>query len=431
MRGIMEKLDNTIDVKKYLENGNLTEPFMDIKFLKQELEKVSTHRKEQNLDGDIEWCLMDFIHQNLKFCKDKDFVDRNQFSRTVQEIFESKLATGCTDYAYVYASLARQLGIPTTILQTSQKEWTNKLINNIGNSKMHYGHTFCECFLNGKWVLVDPSNRKIDWQYEKYASFKIQLEWKIGDSRTFLPYFRGLDLGTKMSLNDFLVKESGLVKKEFFKIYDTNMVKQRYEQIKSPEELKNFMNEIFSYGWLDVENNEHLETMKELQNYKAMSIGEIFDYKIESCLEGAKFAQYWFSKHNMATKIYFSRMTLKNIETGVKSYPDMHFLVLFECDKGKWGRFEQVNPTEQGVYYFDNFDDAFQHVLAKHKKQEDFYRERFKDEKNSTFSLGLFEFKELEDNLTFDKLQNMADEKENLYNNNITDEKKNEQRMLY
>ena len=65
----MGKLDKTIDVKKYLKNGNLTEPFLDTKFLKQELEKVSKHRKVLNLDGDIEWCLMDFVHQNLKFCQ--------------------------------------------------------------------------------------------------------------------------------------------------------------------------------------------------------------------------------------------------------------------------------------------------------------------------------------------------------------------------
>ena len=187
----MEKLNKTTDLKRFLESGKLTQEFFNVEKLKKELEKISKKREEQNLDSDIEQCLLEFVHQNLTLCEDKDFVINNQFFRSAQEIFESKFATGCTDFAYVFASLARQMGIPTTILQTAQKEWANKLINNIGNTKRHYGHTFCECFLNNKWVLVDPTKSLIDWQYEDFLTFKLELEWRVGESRTFLPYFRG------------------------------------------------------------------------------------------------------------------------------------------------------------------------------------------------------------------------------------------------
>jgi len=413
----MEKLNKTTDLTTYLKNGELTQQFLDIELLKKELEKISKQKKEQNLDDDVLECLLDFVHQNLTFCEDKEFVIKNQFSRSAQEIFKSKMATGCTDYAYVFASLARQMGISTTILQTAQKEWTNKLINNIGDTKKHYGHTFCECYLNGKWILVDPTKPtepRIDWKYAQ--SDKIFLnDWKVGESKTFLPYFRGLDLGARMSLNEFCEKENKIVKKQFSQIYDTNLVKQRFKELKTPEELKDFMDKIFSYGWLDNNKKEHLETMKNIKNFSSMSVEEIFNYKIESCLEGVKFAKYWFDKQNINAKIYFSRGVLKNNETGAKNYPSMHFLLLFQCKDGKWGRFEQVHMLEKGVYYFDNFNDAFHHILLRHNEGENFNQNRFKDDKNLSYSSGLFEINELKDNLTFDELQKITDEKENLY----------------
>ena len=411
----MEKLNKSTDVKIYLQSGNLTKPFFNTEFLKKELEKISKKREEQNLDSDIEQCLLEFVHQNLTLCKDKDFVINNQFSRSAQEIFESKFATGCTDFAYVFASLARQIGIPTTILQTAQKEWANKLINNIGDFKRHYGHTFCECFLNNKWVLVDPTQSLIDWQYEDFLTFKLELEWKVGESRTFLPYFRGLDLGARMSLNEFCKKENKIVKKQFSQIYDTNLVKQKFEKINTPEGLKNFMDEILSYGWIDKEKNIHTATMKDIESFMSMTIDEIFDLKIESCFEGAKFAKHWFDQQNIKTKIYFTRCQVVDSDTKQKTYPYMHFFLLFKNKDGTWGRFEQTNAEEQGVYYFDNFDEAFSHVLENHKKREKMQIKKYGAEKNLTLSSGLFEFNELKDDLTFDELQKIADEKEDLY----------------
>ena len=89
--------------------------------------------------------------------------------------------------------------------------------------------------------------------------------------------------------------------------------------------------------------------------------------------------------------------------------------MLFKNKDGTWGRFEQTNAEEQGVYYFDNFDEAFSHVLENHKKREKMQIKKYGAEKNLTLSSGLFEFNELEDDLTFDELQKIADEKEDLY----------------
>ena len=194
-------LNTTTDVNKYLKSGTLTAPFLDTDSLKVRLKVIEKSLKKKKQDCDEISCLFQFLHSKLEFENENKTLMQKKFSRSAEEIFESRKMTGCTDCAYVFATLARQIGIPTTILQTSQKEWVNKFINGLEDNEMHYGHTFCECFVDGKWVLVDPTNQKIDWKYESENKV-IKTEHKIGDSHTFLPYFRGLNL-KEMSMKEF------------------------------------------------------------------------------------------------------------------------------------------------------------------------------------------------------------------------------------
>ena len=75
----MEKLNKTTDLKRFLESGKLTQEFFNVEKLKKELKKISKKREEQNLDSDIEQCLLEFVHQNLTLCEDKDFVRLHRF----------------------------------------------------------------------------------------------------------------------------------------------------------------------------------------------------------------------------------------------------------------------------------------------------------------------------------------------------------------
>ena len=413
----MEKLNKTTDLKRFLESGKLTQEFFNVEKLKKELEKISKKREEQNLDSDIEQCLLEFVHQNLTLCEDKDFVINNQFSRSAQEIFESKFATGCTDFAYVFASLARQMGIPTTILQTAQKEWTNKLINNIGDFKKHYGHTFCECFVNGKWILVDPTTKNIDWKYDESNSFKIRTEWKVGASKTFLPYFRGLDLEKRMNLNEFLIKENEIVKEQFSQIYDTEVVKKRFEQVNTPEMLKDFMDEILSYGYIDTQNIEHTETMHGVENHRVLSIEEIFNYKYETCAEAAKFAKYWFVKNGYECKLFFERIKRREHETDKYFNHSTHFYILFKDKKKGWCRFEQSSgDLKTGVLSLGDYSTALKHIVEDveitRQNQIDYNKDR--DVDFDTY--GIYEFKDIKDGWTYRNINKTADKSVNILN---------------
>ena len=193
----MKKLNKTTDIERYLKNGALTEPFLDTESIK---ENVFRDYKKKN--GKIEGytplhSLFNWIDHCTKF-GDKEFNAKNRFQRTAQEIWESQTTTACSDYAILFATFARQLGYPTTFLHTAEEGWLKRLKNN-GEYNHHCGHSFCEVFYEGKWVLVDPTFRKIETDYNPS---RLILSYKVGQGNIYIPYQRDLDLGVRQSTKE-------------------------------------------------------------------------------------------------------------------------------------------------------------------------------------------------------------------------------------
>ena len=192
----MKKLNTTSDLKKYLNFGNLTTPFLEngVVFNKVNIDyttKTKQGKKITILDSLISW-----IKYNVKLEKNnKEFINANKFQRTAKEIWDSKIATGCTDYAILFCVFARQLGYPCTFLHTAQYEWLQKLKNE-EYINVHCGHSFCECYYNNEWILIDPTCREIT---HKYNPSKLELNYTVGESSIFIPYMRNLDLGKKQT----------------------------------------------------------------------------------------------------------------------------------------------------------------------------------------------------------------------------------------
>ncbi len=199
------------DLYYYLEYGVLTKPFLDKDIVSKKVDldfnaKIINNTNYTKIESLYHW-----INHHIKFSKDDAFVINNKFQRTAQEIWESGFAVGCSDYAILFATFARQLGWATTILATADIEWFKNFKK--GRSKIHSGHYFCECFYDNKWVLVDPTCKKITIDY---SLGKITLSYQIHNSNQFIPYFRDRDLGKKQTMKqhnldmDLLCKELNL-----------------------------------------------------------------------------------------------------------------------------------------------------------------------------------------------------------------------------
>ena len=183
------------DAKEYLNFGNLTQPFLEKSYIEEMVMRDYNACKRD--DNTIFKSLAKWIHHRLRYaktCKEKNC----KFSRTAKEIWESGFTTGCTDMGLVFATMARQLGYPTTILHTAEENWIKRL--QAGEDyAMHYGHTFCEVFFNERWILVDPTASKVVYDYNPN---KIHLPYDLGGNSVFVPYKRCIDFEKPQTIKE-------------------------------------------------------------------------------------------------------------------------------------------------------------------------------------------------------------------------------------
>ncbi len=189
----MEKLNTTSDVKKYLSSGKMTTPFLRDTIVFQKVqsdqEVNSAHRTELE-------SLIGYIDNHLKYAENQKIRDENKFRRTAKGIWKSKFTTGCADNALVFATMARQIGIPTTILETADEHFLEEFVSD-SSVKAYRGHFFCECFYNEEWVLVDPTFNKV---IRNYDVNNIKLPYKVGGSDRFKAYLREIDFGKERNV---------------------------------------------------------------------------------------------------------------------------------------------------------------------------------------------------------------------------------------
>mgnify|MGYP001852481187 CR=1 FL=1 len=191
----MKPLNKIENIEEYRHFGPLTQPFLDKDYVYNKV--LNDLKNKQKDESSIHFLtsLILWIHKEVKYSKDDD-IQNLKFRRTANDIWKSKKASGCTDFGLLFATFARQLSIPTTILHTAEYDWLRKLKSG-QNSLMHIGHTFCECYFGDNWILVDPTSKYIKTNYNPE---KLELPYSLGGKSVFIPYFRGLDLGEKQTV---------------------------------------------------------------------------------------------------------------------------------------------------------------------------------------------------------------------------------------
>ena len=178
------------DSEYFLQSGELTKPFISAQFVYDKVmgdynKNITNGIRLTKLDS-----LMNFIHSYVKQDNDSDFISENKYYRTAKEVFESGKSTGTTDFANLFCTFARQLGLPTTHLHAADYTWVKQL--KAGKLTRHVSCSFCECYYGGKWLLIDPANKKI---INDYNPSMISLGYYIGTSCQYVAYMRCIDLG--------------------------------------------------------------------------------------------------------------------------------------------------------------------------------------------------------------------------------------------
>lgn len=134
-------------------------------------------------------------------------------------------------------------------------------------------------------------------------------------------------------------------------------------KIKCSQDVYQFMNDNIEYGWIDINGNKHLNTMKEFRRiYRTMSIDEILEYKIGTCIDQVNLMHYLLNKINIKNKMYCCRIFEPDDYGNLEEEEHMHCFVLF-YENNKVYHMEHPNFEKKGIYEYNSEDEAIKTIV--------------------------------------------------------------------
>ena len=147
-----------------------------------------------------------------------------------------------------------------------------------------------------------------------------------------------------------------------------NHLKDKYNKIKSPEELLDFMHTNIKYGMYGI--NKRLYDTSDLDAFELASdiywnlsapattlkigYGQIFDQ--------VELERDWFTRNGYECKTLYITFLAKSIN----SYPTHAYLV-YKKD-GKWNWFENCDKSNYGIHSYESLTDLITDQMSKHVK---------------------------------------------------------------
>lgn len=134
------------------------------------------------------------------------------------------------------------------------------------------------------------------------------------------------------------------------------------EQIRSPEDILAFMKNNIKYGWLDINNQEHIGNMKGFRKlYRTSSLEEVLSHKIGTCIEQVFLMHILLDKINIPSKMFCTRIYEDENYNDLESDEHMHCFLLYYVNN-KVYQLEHPNWEKMGIYEFNNEHEAISEI---------------------------------------------------------------------
>ena len=134
-------------------------------------------------------------------------------------------------------------------------------------------------------------------------------------------------------------------------------------EIQCSQDVYKYVEDNIEYGWIDINGNKHLNTMKEFRKiYRTMSIEEIFKYKIGTCIEQVNLMHYLLKKINIKNKMYCCRIFEPDDYGILEEDEHMHCFVLF-YENNKVYHMEHPNIEKKGIYEYNSEEEAIKTIV--------------------------------------------------------------------
>lgn len=135
---------------------------------------------------------------------------------------------------------------------------------------------------------------------------------------------------------------------------------EKYQNITTPAELLEFMNEHFSYGYLGKDGRVFVPIDSDFDdswclNYQLQSVNDILQTRVGNCFDMVEFEREWFSNHGYQTKTFFE-MVLLDYDN---SY-SMHAFLVYK-ENNSWFLFEFSDFMHRGIFRFSNLKELLKY----------------------------------------------------------------------
>lgn len=177
------------------------------------------------------------------------------------------------------------------------------------------------------------------------------------------------------------------------------------KDIKTPNDILEYMKGRIKYGWLDINNEEHISNMKNFRRlYRTSSMKETITHGLGTCIEQVYLMHTLLDSLGIQNKMFCTRVYEKDDFNDLDQDEHMHCFVLYYQDD-KVYQIEHPDWERVGIYSFENEEKAIKKINSHYEKMA-----------NGT-SRPVTEFFEVEKGLSFQQF--------NAYINSLDQRKKN------
>lgn len=135
------------------------------------------------------------------------------------------------------------------------------------------------------------------------------------------------------------------------------------DEIKTTQDVYNYIDENIEYGWIDYKGEKHLNTMKGFRrDYRSMSLDEILENKLGTCIEQVYLMKYLLDKINIKNKMFCCRIFEPDDYGNLNEEEHMHCFILYH-ENGKVYHMEHPNFDRKGIYEYNSEEEAINSIV--------------------------------------------------------------------
>lgn len=140
------------------------------------------------------------------------------------------------------------------------------------------------------------------------------------------------------------------------------------DEIKSPKDIFEYMLEHIEYGWIDINNNKHINTMKDFRKiYRIASLEETIENGIGTCIEQVVLMHFLFGKLNIKNKMFCCRIYEPDNHGDLEEEEHMHCFLLYHLNN-KVYHMEHPHFKKKGIYEYASEAEAISTIVKYYKE---------------------------------------------------------------